>query len=204
MVQLPWQLVCSLHPLFKRIPAAATPTAAQNCSPDSAFVSQINILHLSSYYSHSIFPVPLLTFAWKTSRFHSCQVALCAQVIKVGADDVRSGLIEEGMRVLGLRCALPDSNGSEHGLGWLRRVSYPGHSKLPTITKVKTGCNNPLQLLLSHQESGLHFEKTSAKNLRCHCSSVPMGCCCWTTTFNKKTFQDIFPKRFLGVNDEWD
>ena len=72
---------------------------------------------------------------------------------------MRSGLIEEGMRVLGLRCALPDSNGSEHGLGWLRRVSYPGHSKLPTITKVKRGGNNPLELLLSHQESGSQSQK---------------------------------------------
>ena len=53
------------------------------------------------------------------------------------------GVGEEGMRVLGLRCALPDSNGSEHGLGWLRRVSYPGHSKLPTITKVETRLQQP-------------------------------------------------------------
>ena len=68
-------------------------------------------------------------------------------------------LDEEGMRVLGLRCALPDSNGSEHGLGWLRRVSYPGHSKLPTITKVETGCNNPLELLLPHQELGWKSKK---------------------------------------------
>ena len=160
-----WQLVCSLHPLFKRIPAAATPTAAQNCFPHSAFVSQINILHLSSYYSHSSFPIPTPDFCLENvslSLLPGCVVCTsdkswsrrCAQWV----------LDEEGMRVLALRCALPVSNGSEHGLACLRRVSDPGHSKLPTITKVKTGCNNPLQLLLFHQESGLHFEKTSATN----------------------------------------
>ena len=53
----------------------------------------------------------------------------------------------------------PRSNGSEHGLGWLRRVSYPGHSKLPTITKVERGGNNPLELLLSHQELGSQSQK---------------------------------------------
>ena len=83
--------MCSQCPLFERIPAAATSIAAQTWSPHSAFVSQINILHLSSNYYHLRFPVLLLSFVWKISRLHPCQVALCAQVTKVGADDVRSG-----------------------------------------------------------------------------------------------------------------
>ena len=161
-------------------------------APRLCLCVQINILHLSSNHSHSSFPITLQSFRFKTFRFHSCQVALCAKVIKVGADDVRSGVQEEGMRVLGLSCALHDSNGSEHGLGWLRRVSYPGHSKLPTITKVETRCNNPLELLLSGLETLLHFGKTFRPNLHCHCCSVPPSCVSLITTFQEQTFQDIF------------
>ena len=129
-------------------------------APTLPLCPRINILHLSSNYCYLRFPPSSQHFCLEyilISLLPGCVVCTsdkswsrrCAQWV----------LDEEGMRVLGLRCALPDSNGSEHGLGWLRRVSYPGHSKLRTITKVETDCNNPLELLLSHQESGLEFQK---------------------------------------------
>ena len=143
-------------------------------APRLCLCVQINILHLSSNHSHSSFPITLQSFRLKTFRFHSCQVALCAKVIKVGADDVRSGVQEEGMRVLGLRCALPDSNGSEHGLGWLRRVSYPGHSKLPTITKVVNGLLQRLKAAIQQPGVTVLIKGCNGKKIQpCHHCVVP-------------------------------
>ena len=90
---------------------------------------------------------------------------------------------------------------------WLRRVSYSGHSKLPTITKVVNGLLQRLKAAPQQQGVTVLIKGCNGKkNQPCHHCIVQcrQRADVSFTCFKINFFQDLNPKFFFGVNNEWD